>query len=100
MQNLFTILGCPKIEINDFLNRSFSEKKERNDLGYCDMEMPFKNIDLPVFSDQQRDHMPINEVTDFNKWREIIELKIIDKEKSKPDNIEKNYEVEHSFVDF
>lgn len=62
------------------------------------METPFKNIKLPAFSDKQNDYLYVQDLTDANCWKQELENQIIDG--SKCEHKEKNYEVEHSYVDF
>ena len=100
MYDLPLILQCQKIRIYDFFNFSKSSDK-KNDKGSCNMEIPFKNIELPVFSEVPSEYLKIDDIWDFNKWRERIEHKIIDRESTKQtQGIDKNFEVEHSYVNF
>ena len=64
------------------------------------MEIPFTNIDLPVFSESQNEYLKIDDIWDFNNWKERIEQQIIDRDKNKPEDIDRNFEVEHSFINF
>ena len=35
-----------------FFGRSESEKRNFDEFGYCNMETPFKNVNLPTFSNR------------------------------------------------
>ena len=46
MFNLKNLLQCSKIEINEFFERTITEKKNKNDEGFCNLEISFRNIKL------------------------------------------------------
>jgi hypothetical protein len=76
MFNLKNLLQCSKIEINEFFERTITEKKNKNDEGFCNLEISFRNIKLPEFSEKPNDYMKIPKLQDFNLWHEEIEDKI------------------------
>jgi len=97
MFNLKNLLECSKIEINEFFERTITEKKNQNDEP-CNLEISFKNIKLPEFSEKPYDYMKMPKLNDFNLWKTEIEDKI--KARDKDDEAKKNYEIEHSYIDF
>jgi len=72
MLNLRKLLECSKIEINEFIERTITEDKNRNDEGFCNLEIPFKNIKLPEFSEKANDYMKVSKLYDYNLW--ILEI--------------------------
>ena len=119
MFNLPLILIQTKIQINDFFIRSVSERNELSpDVGFCNMEipLPFKNLELPSFSDRQNNQFYIKDLKDYYNWKDQIEQLIISEDKnsrgwfnkkicSRGDkkaetDKDKKFEVEHSYVDF
>ena len=69
MFNLKNLLECTKIEINEFFERTITEKKTRNDEGFCNLEIAFKNIKLPGFSEKANEFMKVPVLNDFNLWK-------------------------------
>ena len=69
MFNLRQLLECSKIEINEFFERTITEKKTRNDEGFCNLEIAFKNIKLPGFSEKANEFMKVPILNDFNLWK-------------------------------
>ena len=98
MFNLKNLLECTKIEINEFFERTITEKKSQNDEP-CNLEISFKNIKLPEFSEKPNDYMKIPKLNDFNLWKTEIEEKIKERD-NKDVEAKKNYEIEHSYIDF
>ena len=68
MFNLRNLLECTKIEVNEFFERTITEKKNSNDEGFCNLEISFKNIKLPEFSEKANDYMKIPKLHDYNLW--------------------------------
>lgn len=50
--------------MNDFFNISKTEKKDP-DLGFCNLEVEFKNPDLPVFHDKSFDFFVMGNFENF-----------------------------------
>ena len=102
MCNLKTLLECPKIEINEFFERTITEVKSKDGEGFCNLETSFKNKQLPEFSDKSNEYLKMAKLNDYNLWVEEIEEKIRDRDKKKDDvkNKKKSYEIEHSYIDF
>ena len=97
MFNLKNLLECSKIEINEFFERTITEQKNQNDES-CNLEISFKNIKLPEFSEKPNDYLKVPKLYDFNLWKTEIEDQI--KERDNKDEAKKNYEIEHSYIDF
>ena len=72
MFNLKELLECPKIEINEFFDRTITERKNRNDEGFCNLEISFKDSQLPDFSDKENTYMKFpnkkTKISDLTVW--------------------------------
>ena len=65
------------------------------------MEIPFKNIKLPSFSDRQNNTLKISDLKDYYTWNKDIEAEIIEEsEKRQKNEKDEKFEVEHSYFDF
>ena len=53
-----TIMDSKQIQVNDFFNISKTEKKE-TEIGFCNLEIEFRDPDLPVFHDKPFDFFNI-----------------------------------------
>lgn len=59
MFNLKSLLECSKIEINEFFERTITEKKNHTEEGFCNLEISFKNVKLPEFSEKPKDYLKV-----------------------------------------
>jgi hypothetical protein len=60
MFDLPLILDSTKLDINDFFSRDTGDKAAYSLVqDLCNMETPFKDIDLPLFSDLQSEHIEL-----------------------------------------
>ena len=66
----------------------------------CNIEMVFKNVELPVFSDQQYEYLRIDQFENFHQQEAEIAKMIFDNDKKKDEKVEKKYETEHRYIDF
>lgn len=55
-----------QLNINDFYSISDAEKKDRVSEGFCNIEIPFKNAELPVFSNVEREYFTKMKFDDFH----------------------------------
>lgn len=63
------------------------------------METPFKNVNLPTFSNRPLDTLLIRKMEDIHDFKpQMLEL-IIERDKNVKDS-DKNHEIEHFFIDF
>ena len=76
MNDLDIILDQKQICINEFFEISQSEKKDTH-AGFCNIEISFKKVELPVFSDQECEYQRINDFEIFHNQEEEIAGKII-----------------------
>ena len=65
MFDLGSIIESSQVQINDFFNISKTEKKDAEIYGFCNLEIEFKNPDLPVFHDKPFDFFIIQEFENF-----------------------------------
>ena len=65
MNDLAIILDEDQIEINEFFEVSQAEKKDTQTI-FCNIELSFNEIELPVFSDQQHEYQRIFQFYDFH----------------------------------
>jgi len=68
MGDLPCILSQKKLNINEFFERSHTELLERENEGFCNMEIPFIADMLPVFSDQLSDYTRMNKFRNFHDF--------------------------------
>ena len=99
MYDLSIILDQSQVQINTFFDISISERKLEDSIAICNIENQFKNDDMPIFSDQKSEYHRVNEFKNFhNHEAEMAEMiNDIDLQKG---GFEKNYEVEHRYMDF
>ena len=64
------------------------------------MEIPLKNIELPVFSDKFNEFAKENQFVNFHDYENELVDKIIQRDQRKGKKVEKNIEVEHHYIDF
>lgn len=75
-------------------------EKMDSKMNHCNILYSFKNVELPVFSEKQSEYILINDFEDFHNSEQEIADKIIENDKMKPMNIDKNFETEHKYIDF
>ena len=56
--------------------------------------------ELPVFSDQEFEFETVNQFKNFHNFKQESVEKVISRDGKKSEEIEKNIEVEHHYVDF
>jgi hypothetical protein len=66
MNDLPVILESKQVTINEFFRVSESERKDRESLGFCNIEINFKDPEVPVFSDKSQEYIVANEFEDYH----------------------------------
>ena len=99
MSDLPVIMRSAQLDINEFYSISVAEKKDRSSEGFCNIEIGFKNAELPVFSNVEKEYFANMKFDDFHEIeKELVnQINVRDKDKL---NKEKSFEVEHLYVDF
>lgn len=72
--DLPVILSAQQVEVNEFFTISESERRDRLIQGFCNLEVNFRNVELPLFSDKSREYFVRNSFTDYSN----IEPELID----------------------
>ena len=75
MFDLPTIMDSKQIQVNDFFNISKTEKKDAES-GFCNLEIEFRDPDLPVFHDKPFDFFNIKIFENFLQYERDILNKI------------------------
>lgn len=68
-----------------FFGRSENEKRNSEDFGYCNMETPFKNVNLPTFSNLHLETLLISEFENQHNFEPQMLQLIIERDKKVPD---------------
>ena len=100
MMDLPCIMSQARLTINEFFERSQTEFMERETQGFCNMEIPFVNDELPVFSNLHSEYEIISQFKNFHDFKNEMIFRVRKRDKNKPEKIEKNIEVEHHYIDF
>ena len=69
--------------MNDFFNISKTEKKDP-DSGFCNLEVEFKNPDLPVFHDKAFDFFVMSSFENFLMYERDILKRVLEINDSSP----------------
>jgi hypothetical protein len=90
------------VTINEFFTISESDRKDRELEGFCNFEIPFKDPELPMFSDKDAEYFTAtdSDIEDFHNYKEELAQMIIERDRDKFMSNQKNYIVSHTFVDF
>lgn len=51
------IISQKQVNINQFFRMSQSEKNDRDKKSFCNIEISFQSVDLPIFSNMESDHI-------------------------------------------
>jgi hypothetical protein len=78
---------------------SKSEKKDRDKKSFCNIEISFPNVDLPIFSNQESQHIVTCNMENFHELETELAGLIMNRERQLV-NQQKNYIVEHTYIDF
>lgn len=66
MNDLPVILDSKQVTINEFFQITDSQRKDREREGFCNIEINFKDPEVPVFSDKSREYIVANEFDDYH----------------------------------
>ena len=99
MFDLDIILDQKQININEFFEISQSEKQDAK-ADFCNVEISFKKVEVPVFSDLECEYQRVDSFENFHNQEEEISAKIIERDAEKGADVVKNYETEHRYIDF
>ena len=100
MFDLPIIMDSKQLQINDFFNISKTEKMNKDlDGGFCNLEIQFKDPDLPVFNDKPVNFIKMVNFENFLQFERDILNKVIDVSKLGNNN-EKTHEIEYYYIDF
>ena len=74
MNDLPVILDSKQVPINEFFQISESDRKEREQEGFCNFEIAFRNQDLPLFSNKTSEYITAtdSDIEDFHNYREEL----------------------------
>jgi len=100
MHDLPAILKSNKLAINDFFSRLSGEQRIKYGNIGCNMESEFSDIQLPVFSEKQTEYILAKNFLNSHNVQEELADKIIERDQEKDADLQKNFEVEHTFIDF
>jgi len=64
------------------------------------MEQEFQEMQLPVFSEVQTEYILMKSFVNPHNVNKELAARIIKRDEEKDDDIEKKYEVEHTYIDF
>ena len=51
------VISQKQVNINHFFRMSRSDKKEKDKKTFCNIEIPFQDIELPIFSNYESQHI-------------------------------------------
>lgn len=69
--------------MNDFFLMSDTEKKDRDQDGFCNFEITFKNAELPSFSDNENEYLVFWDFEDFHEIDNALAMAINDRDADK-----------------
>ena len=56
------------VQFFGFFGRTANEKRNFEEFGYCNMETPYKNVNLPTFSNKPLDTLLIDQFEDLHDF--------------------------------
>ena len=100
MQDLPVILDSRQVKINEFFKISESDRKDREKEGFCNIEINFKDPEVPVFSDHSKEYIIHDQFEDHHQFEVELIKKIVKRDELKLPGTVKNFVVGHTYIDF
>ena len=82
MNDLELLLESDQISINEFFQVSEKEALEKDKI-FCNIEIPMKQLELPIFSDQPAEYIKVNDFECFHNFEQEITDQILERDKAK-----------------
>ena len=75
------IISQKQVNINQFFRMSQSEKKDRDKKSFCNIEISFQNVDLPILSYTETDHIINCGMDNFHELEGELASMILNRER-------------------